>query len=66
MDKEELLKMARDAGLERSGWNARESAVLEFANSILERAAVECQESELYRGSVFASRIRALKSSIDA
>lgn len=37
-----------------------------FANAILERAAVECQESELYRGSVFASRIRALKSSIDA
>lgn len=33
--------------------------------STLERAATECEQSEAYRGSVFAQRIRALKPSQD-
>lgn len=32
-----------------------------FVCDILERAAIECEQSEAYRGSVFAQRIRALK-----
>lgn len=32
-----------------------------FVCEVLERAAVECEQSEAYRGSVFAQRIRALK-----
>lgn len=34
-----------------------------FVCDILERAAIECEQSEAYRGSVFAQRIRALKPS---
>lgn len=74
MYKEELLKMAREAGLIEGDFHPAEYFCVKFidekleifANAILERAAVECQESEMYRGSVFASRIRALKSSNDA
>lgn len=36
-----------------------------FVCDILERAAIECEQSEAYRGSVFAQRIRALKPSQD-
>lgn len=36
-----------------------------FVCDILERAAVECEQSEAYRGSMFAQRIRALKPATD-
>jgi hypothetical protein len=36
-----------------------------FVCEVLERAAVECEQSEAYRGSVFAQRIRALKPVAD-
>lgn len=36
-----------------------------FVCEVLERAALECEQSEAYRGSVFAQRIRALKPVAD-
>lgn len=49
MNKEELMKMARDSGLDTSysdyeKWVGWSGDVINFANAILERAAVECDE----------------------
>lgn len=62
--KEELLEMAREAGAQDFAGGTcviSISQLSEFANAILERAAVECERSEMYRGSIFAARIRKLK-----
>lgn len=69
MTKNELMEMARKVGVINmvklnSATVYKEipgECLSEFANAILERAAVECEQSEAYRGSVFAQRIRALK-----
>lgn len=66
INRDELLKIARESGFERTKmvWHqmyADEDQVIDFANAILERAAVECERSEMYRGSIFAARIRKLK-----
>lgn len=66
MKREVVIRMAREAGFERTKmvWHkmyADEDQVIDFANAILELAAVECERSEMYRGSIFAARIRKLK-----
>lgn len=66
MKREVVIRLAREAGFERAkiAWHqlyADEDQVIDFANAILERAAVECERSEMYRGSIFAARIRKLK-----
>lgn len=45
-----------------TGMMSRFAARVEQAT--LERAAVACEQSESYRGSVFAARIRALKDDV--
>ena len=55
--------MAKHAGADVYGPNV-EMTVMSLENLVgivLERAAIECEQSEAYRGSVFAQRIRALK-----
>lgn len=72
----DALQMAHDAGFEiykdRKGDNhafVEGVKVTPDVNALiclaLERAAIECEQSEAYRGSVFAQRIRALKPSQD-
>lgn len=59
----DALQMAKHAGADVYGQNV-DMTVMSLENlmgMILERAAVECEQSEAYRGSVFAQRIRALK-----
>jgi hypothetical protein len=65
----DALKIAREAGFLVVGnrattWGRSEDCAAELnmlAARILERAAIECEQSEAFRGSVFAQRIRALK-----
>lgn len=64
MSKEELLEMARAAGAQDFAGGTcvvSISQLSKIANTILERAAVECERSEMYRGSIFAARIRKFK-----
>lgn len=56
--KRELIKEAASTAAEKRRAD-------QIAARILERAAIECEQSEAYRGSVFAQRIRALKPSQD-
>lgn len=64
IERDELLKMAREAACGIGGQFIAMDviALSEFANAILERAAVECARSENYSGTIFAQRIRALKT----
>ena len=67
----DALQMAREAGFEfnkygllqgdEEGEIDADAMFVRFAAIVLERAAIECEQSEAYRGSVFAQRIRALK-----
>ena len=65
----DALQMAHDAGFEEfetedSHWlDCTPWQLLQLVSEVLERAAIECEQSEAYRGSVFAQRIRALKPS---
>ena len=66
MKREDVMKIASEAGFERTkiAWHqmyADEDQVIDFANTILERAAVECERSEIPHGSIFAAQIRKLK-----
>lgn len=68
----DALQMARDMGIEPSDTAVKALSttipsnwLTKYASDILERAAVECEQSEAYRGSVFAQRIRALKPVAD-
>lgn len=53
--------------LDDGDWISSPEQLARFASLVeqatLERAAQECEQSEAYRGSVFAQRIRALKPS---
>lgn len=62
MNKEELQKMAREAGCPTWFGVVPMEFVENFANAILERAAVEC-EQEYYSdaGKELAEAVRALK-----
>lgn len=69
----DALHMAREAGFlvvgkKATTWRPSVDCSAElnmFAARILERAAAECEQSEAYRGSVFAQRIRALKPVVE-
>lgn len=60
-----LDQMLIDAGITPKGdaFTYAEIKALRAAlvHAALERAAVECERSEMYRGSIFAARIRNLK-----
>lgn len=63
----DALQMAHDAGFEEfktidAHWlDCTPWQLLHLVSEVLERAAIECEQSEAFRGSVFAQRIRALK-----
>ena len=67
----DVRQMARDSGFlsgshgvttKRPSGNCT-AEIENLVAMVLERAAIECEQSEAYRGSVFAQRIRALKPS---
>lgn len=63
----DALQMARHCGADVYGPNV-DMTVMTLENlvsMVLERAATECEQSEAYRGSMFAQRIRALKPVTD-
>lgn len=69
----DALQMAREAELlfnEHLGTEAAKTIhkqrIETLVSMVLERAAIECEQSEAYRGSMFAQRIRALKPSKEA
>lgn len=67
----DVLQIARESGFpfnkygllqgDEDGEIDADEMFARFTAVVLERAAVECEQSEAYRGSVFAQRIRALK-----
>lgn len=71
----DAVQMARDAGFpfnkygllqgDEDGEIEAEEMFARLTAVVLERAAVECEQSEAYRGSMFAQRIRALKPVTD-
>lgn len=71
MKQEQVIEWARKAGISQGcdhygpDWTAVDNDLVKFAKLVeqatLERAAVACEQSEAYRGSVFAARIRAMK-----
>lgn len=77
MKKEKLLEMAREAGFMTGEMNLHDGSstytviqpiakncaveLKKFVDVVLELAAQECENSEAYRGSIFAARIRNLK-----
>lgn len=59
-----LDQMLIEAGITPKGdafTYAEINALRALVQAALERAAVECERSEMYRGSIFAARIRKLK-----
>lgn len=74
MKQEQVIEFARKAGISQGcdhygpDWTAVDNDLVKFAKLVeqatLERAAVACEQSEAYRGSVFAARIRALKEDV--
>lgn len=64
MDLAKAIDFAVKAGFGNYAYEAAgifHELVNEVEQATLEKAAVECEQSEAYRGSVFAQRIRALK-----
>lgn len=81
MDKEELMKMAHDAGFDvglgmplddkvRPVFKIAQDEMQAFASAILERAALECEDQSSEKHGIYcyeyARAIRALKPSNDA
>lgn len=67
MKQEQVIELAKLAGATQwcPGWHLSTDEVAKLVQLVeqatLERAAQACEQSEAYRGSVFAARIRALK-----
>lgn len=67
IDEEKAIELGYEFGIDSGdgcfefGMKDLHALIARVEQATLERAAVECETSEMYRGSIFATRIRNLK-----